>query len=633
MSFPLSPGITVREIDLTTVVPGVATSDAAYVAHLKWGPVDQINLISNEIELANRYGKPDNNTALHFFSAANFLAYSNRLHLVRVVNEASALNATAEDGTGSGNAGVGLLIKNDDQYDQNFSSGQADVGLFAAKFPGELGNSIRFSVCPSASAFSKILTGTIDSAGAVLSGSGTAFEDELEIGSIIVLPSGQEAKVVSIASQTSATISVSPSPALSAASLQAKWEYANVISVPPSTSDFVAARNGSNDEMHVVVVDHGGKFSGQAGTILEVYSFVSKAADAKKEDGTSNYYAEIINRSSQFIRWMDHIAGSNHGDEAENTSFDAQIKPYSFRLSGGADGNIPTVGEFIQGYDLFVDPETIDISLVIGGPADSVLSNHIIQNICESRKDCIAFVSPKLNDVLNNVGNELNDIISHRNTLSSSTYGVLDSGWKQQYDKYNDVFRWIPLNADIAGLCARTDATNDAWFSPAGYNRGQIKSVRKLAFNPNKANRDLLFVNGINPVISEPGEGVVLLGDKTLSNKPSAFDAINVRRLFIVLKKSISRASKASLFEFNDEITRAQFRNLVNPFLEDIQGRRGITDFRVVCDTTNNTGEVIDRNEFVGDIYIKPARAIRFVRLNFIAVRTNVDFDEIVGSF
>jgi hypothetical protein len=633
MSFPLSPGVTVREFDLTTVVPGVATSDGAYVAHLKWGPVEEINLVSNEIELVNRYGKPDNATAVHFFSAANFLSYSNRLHLVRVVNSASALNATAEDGTGSGDEGVGLLIKNDTEYDQNFASGQADVGLFAAKFPGELGNSLRFSVCPSAEAFSKTLTGTIDSLGAVLTGSGTAFEDELEIGSIIVLPDGQEAQVLSIASQTSATISIAPAPVLSGASLVAKWEFANVVAVPPGTSDYAANLNGENDEMHVVVVDHGGKFSGQSGTILEVYSFVSKAADAKKEDGTSNYYAEAINRSSQYVRWMDHIAGSNHGDEAENTSFDAQAKPFTYRLSGGADGAAPSVGEFIQGYDLFADVETIDISLVIGGPAGSVLSNHIIQNICESRKDCIAFVSPDMDDVVNNVGNELNAVIAHRNTLTSSTYGVLDSGWKNQYDKYNDVFRWIPLNADIAGLCARTDQTNDAWFSPAGYNRGQIKNVRKLAYNPNKANRDLLFVNGINPVVSEPGQGTVLLGDKTLSSKPSAFDAINVRRLFIVLKKSISRAAKSSLFEFNDEVTRSQFRNLVNPFLEDIKGRRGITDFRVVCDTTNNTGEVIDRNEFVGDILVKPARAIRFIRLNFVAVRTNVDFDEIIGNF
>jgi hypothetical protein len=633
MSFPLSPGVTVREFDLTTVVPGVATSDGAYVAHLKWGPVDQINLISSEIELVNRYGKPDNATAVHFLSAANFLSYSNRLHLVRVVNASSALNATAEDGTGSGDAGVGVLIKNDVDYDQNFANGQGDVGLFAAKFPGELGNSLRVSICDSADAFQKTLSGTIDSAGAVLTGTGTNFVDELEVGSLVILPDGQEAKVISIASATSATVSIAPSPALSSASLVAKWEFANVVAVPPSTSDFVANVNGSNDELHAVVVDHGGKFSGQAGTILEVYSFLSKAADAKKEDGTSNYYAEAINRTSQYVRWTDHISGSNFGDSAEDTAFDVFDKPFTYRLAGGADGSMPTVGEFIQGYDLFSDPETIDISLVIGGPAESVLSNYIIQNICEVRKDCVGFVSPKFDDVVNNVGNELNDIIAHRNTLTSSTYGVLDSGWKQQYDKYNDVFRWIPLNADVAGLCARTDQTNDAWFSPAGYNRGQVKNVRKLAFNPNKANRDLLFVNGINPIVSEPGQGTNLLGDKTLSSKPSAFDAINVRRLFIVLKKSIARAAKASLFEFNDEITRAQFRNLVNPFLEDIQGRRGITDFRVVCDTSNNTGEVIDRNEFVGDIYIKPARAIRFVRLNFIAVRTNVDFDEVVGNF
>lgn len=633
MSFPLSPGVYTREFDLTTIVPGVATSDGAFVGHFKWGPVEQINLVSNELELVERYGKPDNNTSVWFFSAANFLSYANRLHLVRVVNEATALNATAEDGTGSGDAGVGVLIKNDVHYEQNYANGQGDVGLWAAKHPGSLGNSLRISMCPSASAFSKTLTGTIDSAANVLTGTGTAFEDELEVGSIITLPSGQEASVVSIASDTSATISVAPSPALVGASLQAKWEFSNILAIAPGTSSFVAERNGSDDEMHIVVVDHAGKFSGIAGSILEVFSFVSKAADAKNDDGSSNYYAEVINRTSKYIRWMDHIGGSNHGDEAENLAFDAQDKPYTYRLSGGADGDAPNVGEFIQGYDLFKDPENSDISLVIGGPAEAVLSNYIIQNIAEQRGDCLAFVSPKFDDVVNNVGNEVNDILAHRNLLTSSSYGVLDSGWKQQYDKYNDVFRWVPLNADVAGLCARTDAVRDAWYSPAGFNRGHVRNVHKLAFNPNKAARDLLDPNGVNAIFSSPGDGPVLFGDRTLLNKPSAFNAINVRRLFIVLKKSIARQARFSLFEFNDEITRAQFRGPVEDFLKDIQGRRGVTDFRVVCDTTNNTGDVIDRNEFVGDIYIKPARAIRFVRLNFVAVRTNVEFSEVVGQF
>jgi phage tail sheath protein FI len=253
--------------------------------------------------------------------------------------------------------------------------------------------------------------------------------------------------------------------------------------------------------------------------------------------------------------------------------------------------------------------------------------------LAESRKDCLIFLSPELNDVVNNSGNEVTDILSLRNSFTSSSFAVMDSGWKYQYDKYNDVYRWIPLNGDTAGLCARTDLERDPWFSPAGFNRGQIKNVVKLAWNPTKSERDSLYKAGVNPIVTFPGEGTVLYGDKTLLSRPSAFDRINVRRLFIVLEKAIARAARSSLFEFNDEFTRSQFVNLVEPFLRDVQGRRGIFDYRVVCDTTNNTPEVIDRNEFVGDIYIKPARSINFIQLNFVAVRTGVSFNEIVGQF
>jgi phage tail sheath protein FI len=253
--------------------------------------------------------------------------------------------------------------------------------------------------------------------------------------------------------------------------------------------------------------------------------------------------------------------------------------------------------------------------------------------MCDTRKDCLVFLSPEKSDVVNNPGGEVTDTVAYRQTLTTSSYAVMDSNWKYQYDKYNDVYRWIPCNGDVAGLCARTDLERDPWFSPGGLNRGVLKNVIKLAYNPSKTNRDDLYVKGINPIVSFQGEGTVLFGDKTLLVKPSAFDRINVRRLFIVLEKAISRAARFSLFEFNDQFTRAQFVSLVEPFLRDVQGRRGITDFRVVCDETNNTGEVIDRNEFVGDIYIKPARSINYIQLNFVAVRTGVAFEEIVGQF
>jgi phage tail sheath protein FI len=297
-----------------------------------------------------------------------------------------------------------------------------------------------------------------------------------------------------------------------------------------------------------------------------------------------------------------------------------------------------SINVLTNAFDLFASAEEVDVSLILQGKAvgsanNAQLANYIIDNICESRKDCVAFISPAKDDVVSAAGNETTNMVGFRNASRSTSYAVLDSGYKYQYDKYNDVYRYVPLNGDTAGLCVRTDDTRDPWFSPAGFNRGQIKNIIKLAYNPDKANRDILYKANINPVVTFPGQGTVLYGDKTMLTKPSAFDRINVRRLFIVLEKAIATAAKYTLFEFNDEFTRAQFKNLVEPFLRDVQGRRGIYDFKVVCDSTNNTGEVIDRNEFVGDIYIKPARSINFIQLNFVAVRTGVEFSEVVGQF
>jgi phage tail sheath protein FI len=317
------------------------------------------------------------------------------------------------------------------------------------------------------------------------------------------------------------------------------------------------------------------------------------------------------------------------------TTFTGGTRPQTQSFISGADGSAATTGQVQTGYDLFRSSEDVDISLLLGSSADTTLAVHLINNIAEVRKDCIVCLSPERADVVNNNtndGDEANDVIAFRNSLPSTSFAVLDSGWKYQFDKYNDIFRYVPLNGDTAGTMVRTDQVRDPWYSPAGFNRGQIKNVVKLAFNPRKSERDLLYKNGINPVTTFPGQGTVLFGDKTLLASPSAFDRINVRRLFITLEKAIAIAAQSQLFEFNDEFTRAQFVNLVEPFLRDVQGRRGITDFRVVADETNNTAEVIDRNEFVGDIFIKPARSINFIQLNFVAVRTGVEFSEIVGS-
>jgi len=411
------------------------------------------------------------------------------------------------------------------------------------------------------------------------------------------------------------------------------WTYSSSFSDSPDTSDWATAKGGTNDELHIVVIDTTGAFSGTANTVLEKFGFVSKASDAKNSDGSTNYYKDVVNNRSKYVWWASHpAAGTNWGTAAAGVTFTNTTSVGNYTLSGGVVGN-PTTGDLTSSYDKFENPESVDVSFLLAGPTSgSTIPNYLV-SIAETRKDCLVFISPSSSDVIDNAGSEAADIATTRASHTSSSYAVMDSAWKYQYDKYNDTYRWIPLNGDIAGLCVRTDNQRDPWFSPAGFNRGVIKNVVKLSWNPTKSERDSLYKDGVNPVVTFPGEGTVLYGDKTLLARPSAFDRINVRRLFIILEKAVARAARSSLFEFNDEFTRAAFVNLVEPFLRDVQGRRGIYDFRVVCDTTNNTGEVIDRNEFVGDIYIKPARSINYIQLNFVAVRTGVSFEEVVGQF
>jgi phage tail sheath protein FI len=554
MAFQLSPGVKVSEVDLTTVVPSVATTVGAIAGNFAWGPANEITIINNEIQLVDRFGKPDANTYATFYTAANFLAYGSDLRVIRSVG-ANAKNATA-----NANATT-VLIENRIDYEQSHSSNTSSA--FNAKYAGALGNSIRVSVADS-----------------------NTFTS---------------------------------------------WAFADQFDSAPATSEWAGDRNSSNDELHIIVLDSNGAISGVAGTILEKYPFVSKASDAKNSDGSSNYYKEAINTRSKYLWWGGHLA-ANWGTAATGAvAYASMNAALTSTLSGGVD-NLATAGNINSSYDLFANADAVDISLIMSGETTgTTIPNHLI-SIAETRKDCLVFVSPEFSDVVDNSGNEATDIATTADSYTKSSFAVMDSGWKYQYDKYNDVYRWIPLNGDIAGLCVRTDNERDPWFSPAGLNRGIIKNVVRLAWNPNQAERDLLYKKGVNSVVTFPGEGTILYGDKTLLNRPSAFDRINVRRLFIVLEKSIAKAARSSLFEFNDEFTRAAFVNLVEPYLRNVQGRRGIFDFRVVCDSTNNTGEVIDQNQFVGDIYIKPARSINYIQLNFVAVRTGVNFYEIVGS-
>ena len=559
MAFQLSPGVNVSEVDLTTVVPSTATTIGGFAGNFNWGPVNEIITISNEVQLVEKFGKPDSNTATSFFTASNFLQYGSDLRVIRSVGS-TANNAT--------NSGTPVRVLNKTNYEQNFAAGSASM-VWAAKYPGSLGNALRVSM-----ADANVATG---------------------------------------------------------------WTYTGEFSTTPSTSRYATRAATSNDEIHIVVVDLTGAITGTANTVIEKFGFVSKAGDAKNSDGSSNFYKDVINNQSKYIWWMGHPStGANWGQTAiqvANTGGGYNgLAVNNFDLSSGKD-TAPTSGNRNTSYDLFNNVDSVDVSLLMAGEtADDVVPDKLI-SIAESRKDCMVFISPPLSAVLNNSGLEATTVKTYRDTLTSSSYAVMDCGWKYQYDKYNDIYRWLPLNGDIAGLLVRTDVDRDPWFSPAGLNRGQIKNVVKLAWSPTKAERDTLYNAGINPVVTFPGEGTVLFGDKTLLNRPEAMDRINVRRLFIVLEKTVARASRSSLFEFNDEFTRAQFVNLVEPYLREIQGRRGIYDFRVVCDTTNNTPEVIDRNEFVGDIYVKPARSINFIQLNFVAVRTGVAFNEIVGRF
>ena len=635
MAFQLSAGVNVSEVDLTTIVPSVATSIGAFAGPFAWGPTNEVVTISDEVRLASRFGNPNSTNYEYWFSAANFLAYTNNLKIVRAANTAySTLNASA-------GVNGAILIQNEDDYEGNHATANTTNGPMVAKCPGALGNSLRISMCPSSQAFSSNLTVT-DSlrANAVTAGDTTINVNgtpnaaaNLIAGDLISVDGGTSYIRVESVNATAIITTTAPGTVVVGTAVLRKWQYADQFKVAPGTSDYATSKSGANDEIHIIVLDEDGNFTGTANNVVEKWAFVSKAADAKDSSGSSIYYPNVLNDQSEYVWWTGHQPGAtNWGNNAQGTTFNTIRVPFSASMSGGADGTIVTAN-VISAYAQFANADSVDISLIISGPANQAIATNLISNIAEVRKDCLVFLSPERSDVVNNPGNEVTDSLAYRDSLTSTSFAVMDSGWKYQYDKYNDTYRYVPLNGDIAGLCARTDLERDPWYSPGGLNRGIIKNVIKLAYNPTKTNRDDLYVKGINPVVSFQGEGTVLFGDKTMLSKPSAFDRINVRRLFVVLEKSIARAARFSLFEFNDQFTRAQFVALVEPFLRDVQGRRGITDFRVVCDETNNTGEVIDRNEFVGDIYIKPARSINFIQLNFVAVRTGVSFDEVVGQF
>jgi len=608
-----SPAVVVREIDLTGGVPNVQSTTGAYVGNFRWGPVRERRLIANETELAETFGSPDDDNAIDFISASQFLRYSSTLQVVRNVvdsGEGAAWNAmalTTADSIGVVNSNnfTRQLVLNENDFqaregtisalndadilgdgDSILDSGSGAKIHFLAKYPGSLGNSLKVSYLP---AFKD-------------SGSGLTFGD---------------------------------------------WTYSTSFDAAPDTSVTAAAKGSTNDEMHLVVVDENGAISGTRGTVLETFANLSILKDAKNTEGQTVYAKEIINNNSEYVYLVNFdpdlvVAGAGANAalsteyawdrSTENLSVDRSF------ASGANSGDLST-GEYLEGFDLFEDKDQTEVDFLIAPSLNArvdqtTVVNDLVATAQQTRKDCVVVTSPARNDIVGVVSetDKVTNAVTTAATFTRSSYLVVDNNFVKVYDKYNDKYVDIPASSTVAGIMAATDFNRAAWFSPAGSRRGQLLGITALNYSPTKGQRDTLYKAGINPIANIPGQGALLFGDKTFLGRPSAFDRINVRRLFLILERAIGRAAEQVLFEFNDEFTRAEFVNIVEPVLREVQGRRGITDFRVVADETNNTAEVIDRNEFKADIFIKPARSINYVTLSFVAVRTGVDFEEVVGT-
>ena len=674
MAFQVSPGVLVQEIDATNVIPAVSSSTGAYVGHFPWGPAEQVQTVSSGKDLVDQFGEPASTdvAAEYFYPAAMFLDYGIDLKVVRVATT-SMVNATTT-------SGQSLLIKNLTHYRANYNDGSANVGEYGARYAGVLGNSLKVSSCGGADAYAKAATTTTNGTAAVAGSTIPVTLGQNFVVGDIITAIGSDAtryKVTAIAFDSGSTgagdLTIEQEDdstqklaavVASGASISREWEYAQQFNGAPGTSTFTAGRSsaGATDEVHIVVIDEDGLISGVVGTILEKYESVSKAADAKDEFGATNYYVTVIENTSKYIYWLDHSSTwSNAGSNASGTTFGTGTVPEFRSFTNGTDGNQPTTGQKITAWDTyFGSADNQDVSLMIAGTtqadngsgtavatrAEATSYYNQIMNIAQDRKDCVVLFSPIKADVVDSGTSGAQNIVNWVDgysaandgtpdiaTLNSSSYAILDSNWLYIYDRYNDRYAYVPANGATAGLCARTDYSHDSWYSPAGYNRGQIFGVTKLAFNPTKANRDLLYRSKINPIVTFPGQGTLLFGDKTLAaSDGSAFSRINVRRLFITLEKAISTAAKFQLFEFNDSFTRANFRAAIEPFLRQVQGRKGIYDFKVICDETNNDSGVVDANQFVASIFVKPARSINFITLTFVASRSGVDFEEVYGG-
>ena len=583
-----SPAVVVKEVDLTGGVPNVQTSTGAYAGKFMWGPADQTTLVANEEELVETFGAPNTAHSINFHDAAYFLRYSNTLQVVRIA-DSSAGNAVATSGQTSSYA-VGTYtvptVKNKTNFDAQISALDSDGHTFVARYPGTLGNSIRVSICP------------------------PSFSDSAFDG----------------------------------------WTYKGSFDAPPTTSDWSFARNATNDEVHVAVVDVNGQFSGTSGTVLETYPFVSVASDAKNvDDGSSIYIKDVLNERSRYVHFIDFDSNFTNFGNAGTATTSGTAKDFlgtavqtsaivNFAFDSGTNSGTISNGQYLNAFDLFEDKDVIEVDFLIApgmtARADQTVVTNDLISIAAARKDCLVVTGPARNDVVNQTSEATitTNITTTSATFTRSSYSTVIGNYLKVYDKYNDQYIEIPASSSVAGLMAETDRVAAPWFSPAGTRRGALLGVTSLNYNPNKTRRDTLYKAGVNPIVNLPGRGIHLFGDKTALSRPSAFDRINVRRLFLTLERAIERAAKDVLFEFNDEFTRAEFVNIIEPVLRDVKGRRGITDFRIVADETVNTPVVVDSNQFIANIFIKPARSINYITLNFVAVRTGVSFEEVTGQ-
>ena len=576
-----SPAVVVKEIDLTGGVPNVQSTTGAMVGNFRWGPVEQRVLIDNETTLAATFASPDSDTTIDFHTASYFLRYSGSLQVVReITSDPAAKNARSIIGQLATDSDGGLgqpTIKNQTDFDGQEGTLASASHTFIAKWPGELGNGLKVSVCPP---------------------DDSAFD---------------------------------------------RWAYKSSFDFAPSTSSFATDKSATNDEIHVAIVDSDGEFSGTKGTVLETYPFISVIDKAFNTDGTTNFALDVINARSEYI-WAVGFDSDFKAAGAGTTASAQSYKPtitdaVAHDLKSGVNSGTLGTTEIQSGFDLFEDKDQVEVDFLIAPGMVSrtdhtTVVNDLVSTAQSLRKDCVVVASPARSDIVNLTSGAsiTNNVIATADTFTKSSYLIADNNYLKIYDKFNDQYINIPAASSTAGIMAATDLNRAPWFSPAGSRRGQYLGITAISYSPTKAQRDSLYKKGVNPIANIPGQGVLLFGDKTNLGRPSAFDRINVRRLFLVLERAIGRAAEQVMFEFNDEFTRAEFVNIVEPVLREVKGRRGITDFKVVCDETNNTAAVVDRNEFIASIFIKPARSINYVTLNFVAVRTGVDFEEVVGT-